>query len=59
MNENKQLCPNCKTLKLDRYELICPYMEYHNGTACAEPNRSNSFSAISICSFVYIFIYSF
>ena len=40
MNENKQLCPNCKTgadaLKLDRCEPMCPYMEYHNGTACAK-----------------------
>ena len=33
-------CPNCKTgadaLKLDRCEPMCPYMEYHNGTACAK-----------------------
>ena len=40
MNENKQLCPNCKTgadaLKLDPKEPMCPYMEYHNGTACAK-----------------------
>ena len=40
MNENKQLCPNYKTgvdaLKLDEREPMCPYMEYHNGTACAK-----------------------
>ena len=38
MNENKQLCPNCKTgahaLKLDPKEPISLYMEYHNGMAC-------------------------
>ena len=36
----KQLCPNCKTgadaLKLDPNEPMCPYMEFHNGTACTK-----------------------
>ena len=34
MNEEKLLCPNCKTgadaLKLDPNEPMCPYMEFHN-----------------------------
>ena len=40
MNDKKQLCPNCKTgadaLKLDPTEPMCPYLEFHNGTACTK-----------------------
>ncbi len=40
MNEKKQLCPHCKTgadaIKLDPYEPMCPYLEFHNGTACTK-----------------------
>ena len=40
MNDKKQVCPNCKTgadaLKLDPNEPMCPYLEFHNGTACTK-----------------------
>ncbi len=40
MENQVQLCPNCQTgldsLELDKHSPMCPYLCYHNGTACTK-----------------------